>query len=401
MSEAPPPIPYTLHIWPSKWNLPSFDPTCLAAVLYLQLTIPGKFKVVECADPDLSSNGQLPFLTHGHVCVPTLPAIISFVTALSKSSPALSVSDIDASLNTSEKAKRTAWSSHVDTDVGDLVSHMFYSLDANFWGLTNPTLASVLPIPQRYYVPGRIRESYRPRLEASGLWNLPGIEQEKKSPFDDKEKKKTDPKETFARVFEREKVSEKARSTLSIYSRLLGDKSFFFGATPTTLDVSLAAHILLLLDAPFPDPLIQTILKDSYPTIVDHARRVHGEAASRCPRYEMGATEHQPLLSIIPRPLSKNPKDKSALDPEDARYRRMRWMWVAVAVGGVAYYLTQLTRTLMRAQIILQQRAEAHRRHEASLRQAAEEEQEEEDQEEGEQEEGEEILYEEASDESN
>lgn len=27
-----------------------------------------------------------------------------------------------------------------------------------------------MPIPQRYYVPNRIRELYKPRLEASGLW---------------------------------------------------------------------------------------------------------------------------------------------------------------------------------------------------------------------------------------
>lgn len=28
----------------------------------------------------------------------------------------------------------------------------------------------MLPVPQRYYVPRRIRDSYRPRLEAVGLW---------------------------------------------------------------------------------------------------------------------------------------------------------------------------------------------------------------------------------------
>ena len=69
MSEAP----YILHIWPSKWNLQSLDPTCLAAVMYLQLTIPGKFKVAPCTNPDKSPNGKYPFrvgpmivLTHMH-----------------------------------------------------------------------------------------------------------------------------------------------------------------------------------------------------------------------------------------------------------------------------------------------------------------------------------------------
>ena len=54
MAEAP----YTLHVWPAKWNLQSLDPTCLAAIMYLQLTIPGKFKVAPCANPDQSPNGK-------------------------------------------------------------------------------------------------------------------------------------------------------------------------------------------------------------------------------------------------------------------------------------------------------------------------------------------------------
>lgn len=28
----------------------------------------------------------------------------------------------------------------------------------------------MMPIPQRYYVPNRIRELYKPRLEVAGLW---------------------------------------------------------------------------------------------------------------------------------------------------------------------------------------------------------------------------------------
>lgn len=69
----------------------------------------------------------------------------------------------------------------------------------------------MLPIPQRYYVPTRIRESYQPRLEAVNLWNLPGIEQaeeEQKHKFWEKAKAPVEgePKEKFKSVFERERV---------------------------------------------------------------------------------------------------------------------------------------------------------------------------------------------------
>lgn len=89
-------------------------------------------------------------------------------------------------------------------------SHFFYGNEANFWGLTNPALASEMPIPQKYYVPRRIREAYKPRLEAAGLWSSPSPEEEQGGLFEkDKErKKKRSYKVTFTRAFEREKVGD-------------------------------------------------------------------------------------------------------------------------------------------------------------------------------------------------
>lgn len=136
------PTPCTLHIWPSRWNLPSIEPTCIAAVFYLQLTIPGKFEVVECTNPDASPNGalicfvalpcislcyipgKLPFLTHGHAVVSSLPAIISFVSSLAKSTTS-DARDLDVSLNAQQRAKRTAWCSHVEANIGDLVVSLY------------------------------------------------------------------------------------------------------------------------------------------------------------------------------------------------------------------------------------------------------------------------------------
>jgi sorting and assembly machinery component 37 len=41
-------------------------------------------------------------------------------------------------------------------------TYLFYSLDDNYWKLTNPAITFMHPIPQRYYVPARIRELHRP-----------------------------------------------------------------------------------------------------------------------------------------------------------------------------------------------------------------------------------------------
>ena len=83
---------------------------------------------------------------------------------------------------------------------------MFYGIDTNFWGLTNPALASEMSVPQKYYVAGRIREAYKPRLEAAGLWGLPAPEEEQKGLSETDKKKKRDYRVTFSRAFERKKV---------------------------------------------------------------------------------------------------------------------------------------------------------------------------------------------------
>ncbi|KAJ3007135.1 hypothetical protein NUW54_g3664 [Trametes sanguinea] len=46
-----------LHIWPKHRDLLSFDPASVAALLYLQLALPGHFSVAYCANPDLSPSG--------------------------------------------------------------------------------------------------------------------------------------------------------------------------------------------------------------------------------------------------------------------------------------------------------------------------------------------------------
>jgi sorting and assembly machinery component 37 len=55
------PSTLVLHVWPSQWGLPSLDPQCIAAIIYMQLTFPSRYSIVECSDPDQSPSGkQLP-----------------------------------------------------------------------------------------------------------------------------------------------------------------------------------------------------------------------------------------------------------------------------------------------------------------------------------------------------
>jgi sorting and assembly machinery component 37 len=79
----------------------------------------------------------------------------------------------------------------------------------NYSKTTHLALSSFLPIPQRYYVPTRMREMHRPRLEAAGLWNLPGDEVKQQTDVKShvrKHKVASDEKIAYKKTFDREKV---------------------------------------------------------------------------------------------------------------------------------------------------------------------------------------------------
>ncbi|KAL1741320.1 hypothetical protein HDZ31DRAFT_45690 [Schizophyllum fasciatum] len=255
----------TLYVWPGEWGLPSMDPACLAAILYLQLAVPGRYIVSHCLNPDLSPTGQLPFLRDGDTEVSTLPSILDHVSA-ERDLNAL------AGLSATERAQLVAWSAHAQLNLGDLVSHVFFSVNKNWNKLTHPALASRLPIPQRYYMPGRIRELHRPRLTTAGLWN-PGADDGERRPLKEAIKPRPSQSASYARAFEREKALEKARSSLDVYARRLQSNKLFFSSL-TTLDFIVAAHVLLLVDPPFPENILRDLLNNQYPALVAHARHV-------------------------------------------------------------------------------------------------------------------------------
>lgn len=135
-----------------------------------------------------------------------------------------------------------------DIDSKSLQYHNYYSSLGNWEKVIHPALVGMYGIPQQYYVPRRIRASYKPRLESAGLWTLPQQEEEGKSArgTNKLDEVKQEAKQTFTQTFEREKVcacvcngavpglpiplqvQDKAKEILGIYARLLEGKQFVY-----------------------------------------------------------------------------------------------------------------------------------------------------------------------------
>ena len=109
--------------------------------------------------------------------------------------------------------------------------------------------------------------------------------------------------------------------------------------SPTSLDVYLAAHILLVAEPPFPDTVLQVQLLESYPGLIEHAGRIQAEVA-RAPPYEHFTPSGSLLSSLVPRPFS-NRNSRSEADPADIQYRRKSLLFItAWAAMAVAYCYT-------------------------------------------------------------
>jgi len=197
-------------------------------------------------------------------------------------------------------------------------------------------------VPQRYYVPRRIRDSYIPRLESVGLWS-PHVEDSTKETSFQKQQK-TMPIEnlksntTLSQAFQRERVIEKARTELEIYYQLLSGKEYIFQNRLSSVDVIVAAHILLLVDPPFPDPLIKDLINNSYPALVSYARRIFDQAFKEGHSSIQFISSSSSLWALIP-PWPKAPVHSKPKSQEDIDYSRLSWGFLGLAIGSLVAYL--------------------------------------------------------------
>ncbi|CCM02080.1 uncharacterized protein FIBRA_04157 [Fibroporia radiculosa] len=337
-----------LSIWPPSASALSVEPACVAALFHLQLAIPGRFSVAYTANPDQAPSGQLPYLTHGLHNVSSLTSIVHYVKNLP------GALDVDGSFQKAQSAARIA---HVQTTYGDLLTAMLYSIDTNWWNVTRPAIVSALPVPQCYYVPERLRNSYRPRLEAAEMWNISSVDQDDKenvmSAFrKDKRKNKQAETQRFKTVFARDKAAQQAREFLSIYERFLGEDRFFYSSErPTSLDIIFAAHTHILAQLPFTDNLLQSVLVHSFPTILAHARAVQSAILENAVPPIARSNPSSSIMFLIPLRISSLlRKPRVAHSVEDGRYTVARWGWISLAITGVALYFRLYRREIREAE---------------------------------------------------
>ncbi|KAI5791956.1 putative mitochondrial import receptor subunit [Geopyxis carbonaria] len=162
-----------LHVWGPGFTLPSIDPLCLAAISYLNLTLPkDSWSLVASSNPLLSPTKSLPALRENDIWVSGFAPIVEY---LSQRIPV----SLDAdNLDSLEAAKCTAFTAYIITRAQEILDLSLYVSHQNFVSAVRPLYTRLLPFPVQYYLPSSLRSAAKARTDHLGL-TLIDVEPEK------------------------------------------------------------------------------------------------------------------------------------------------------------------------------------------------------------------------------
>ncbi|KAG8713110.1 hypothetical protein FRC11_013263 [Ceratobasidium sp. 423] len=204
-----------------------------------------------------------------------------------------------------------------------------------------------MPLPQRLYVPNRLRRVHQSRLEAIGMWDAHYIEEPEapKSTTKMPQLLGVPPAQAYKHAFARERLLDKARKAFGLLSGLLDDRNFIYGESPTTTDIILAAYILPMLYIPFPGSLLSSELRKSYNALATHAERILEISRDQQPAPTLETPTVQSSLSAVFNSWRKETnafvqeKDKTQVTKGNLSARYGKWIFGLIAGAGSVVYL--------------------------------------------------------------
>ena len=161
---------YELHIWGPAFGLPSIDPECLAALLYLDSRVDTKnYSVVPSSDPYANPYAQLPALCVSDnsrqisIWIPGYRNIVRCFQHKKKTS---------SELGKTEQADCTAYTEYIQTRGRELIDLSLWVSSENYTTVTRSAIHELLTWPNSWTLPTKLRDEARARTDHLGLSGL-------------------------------------------------------------------------------------------------------------------------------------------------------------------------------------------------------------------------------------
>ncbi|KAJ3010904.1 metaxin 1 [Thoreauomyces humboldtii] len=305
-SSAPPPT-LELFTWGPAYDLPSFDPFCLSAITYLQFT-GARWVVNECNDPEISPRGELPMLRDS-LLEPVVGSgkIISYLRKKGH--------DLDAQLDSKQKAAVLAYTTLFETKLYDALLHSWY-ISSNLATSTRPTLAGSLRGWKGFRVPTQLQKKAEARVKGY--------------------------RRTIYKGKECNEIYVLAREWYTVLANRLRDQEYFFGDSPTSLDAVAYSHLALHAVPTLATPHLFTILTFEFPTLHAYVLRIRERWFSEpilkapTPSRALVATLLNAPREFVRRAFGAHP---AVVKEKTREERRKDFTNIASLVGGIAFFV--------------------------------------------------------------
>jgi glutathione S-transferase len=207
----------TLYQFPPAWGLPNASPFCMKVETYLRMCgLP--YTVVNVFNPAKGPKGKLPYITDGANTVADSSFILDYLKATYGDK-------LDADLDPRTRAEAHALRRLMEEHLYWCAVYDRWAVDEN-WALTKPAFFGSLPPGVRDLVAVLARRGQLKALHGQGVSR-----------------------------HAREEIYALGRVDLTTLSDSLGNKPFFLGNRPTSLDATAYAFLANLLWVPINSPL--------------------------------------------------------------------------------------------------------------------------------------------------
>lgn len=240
-----------LHVYPPAFSLPSIDAHCIATIAYFSAALPESEYRLIADTPNNNPTGELPALSNGSIWIAGFANIVDYIRQLNQEWDL----DTRAELENSDRADLIAYTALITSRGQDLLDLSLYLSSVNYSAITRKTFSTFLPFPLSWILPHNLRAAAKARTAHLGLSSLDidsEEQQEDKNPVPESLRTKTSPTsilsspENAAQI----RLHGLAKAFLAPLQELRGQKRFFIGDRPTTLDCLAMGYLSLCL---FPD----------------------------------------------------------------------------------------------------------------------------------------------------
>lgn len=230
-----------LYQFPAYWNLPNFSPFCMKLETYLRMVnLP--FEIVSVSDPRKSPKGKLPVIKDNGRRFEDSSLIIDYLKQQYGDT-------LDASVTPLQKAQALAFQRLMEEHLYWTVLYSRW-IDSKNWPIIKNTLFKKLPVIIRGIVAAKIRNIIRKELYNHGMGRHSQDE-----------------------IYQ---MGDRDLEALNIY---LGNRPYFMGETPTSIDACAYAFLANILHAPISSPMTDYV--KSQPTLIDYCSRMREQYYGR------------------------------------------------------------------------------------------------------------------------